>query len=398
MVHETARRKNFIDFILSSALKPRTLSDFTLGLRAFLRLYVYETRLDGGGFEKGVNIARMGRSILGWRALQEVEEVLGEILNVPYDNLLQGFGDERKTALLTFHPTWFVDYCFRLLGRNEGLRHLESSKRASPTYLRINTLKAPEKNLLNQLEAENVTLEKVPQLQHTYKVVKSQQPLVRTRSFRNGVFYIQDKASCLAVEICDPRPGQTVVDVCAAPGAKTTYLSQLMENRGDIYSIDYSRRRMAVWKREMKRLGVKIATPIIADACNPLPLKVTADVLVLDPPCTSTGVFNKMPSAKWRLTKRSILGMAKIQWNMVNQFAEFVKDGGYLVYSTCSITLEENEMLIERFLKWHPKFTLVETSPRIGLPGFRGQTRCQRLYPHIHECNGFFVARLRKEY
>ncbi len=397
MVHETVRRKNLIDIILSSALKPRTLSDFTLGLQAFLRLYVYETRLDGGGFVKGVNIARMGRSILGWRELQEVEEVLGEILNVPYDNLLQGFGDERKTALLTFHPTWFVDYCFRLLGRNEGLRHLESTKRPPPTYIRINTLKTSEKNLLKQLEAENVTLEKVPQLKHAYKVIKSQQPLTRTRSFRNGVFYIQDKASCLAVEISNPQPGETVLDVCAAPGAKTTYLSQLMENKGAIYSIDYSKRRMAVWERETKRLGAKIATPITADACNPLPMKVTADVLILDPPCTSTGVFNKMPSAKWRLTKRSILGMAKIQWNMANQCAEAVKDGGYLVYSTCSITLEENEMLIEKFLKWQPEFTLVETSPRIGLPGFRGQTRCQRLYPHIHASNGFFVARLRKE-
>lgn len=397
MVHETVRRKNLIEFILSSALKPRALSDFTLGLRAFLRLYVYETRLDGGGFEKGVNIARMGRSILGWRALQEVEEVLGEILNVPYANLLRGFGDERKMALLTFHPTWFVDYCFRLLGRNEGLRYLESTKRTASTYIRINTLKASEKNLLEQLEAENVTLEKVPQLKHTYRVINSQQPLTRTRSFGNGGFYIQDKASCLAVEISNPQPGDTVLDVCAAPGAKTTYLSQLMENKGAIYSIDYSKRRMAVWKRETKRLRVKIATPIIADVCNPLPLKVTADVLVLDPPCTSTGVFNKMPSAKWRLTKRSILGMAKIQWNMVNQCAEAVKDGGHLVYSTCSITLEENEMLIERFLKWHPEFTLVETLPRVGLPGFRGQTRCQRLYPHIHACSGFFVARLRKE-
>ena len=397
MVCETVRRKNLIDFILNSALKPRSINDFRLGLRAFLRLYVYETRLEDGGFEKVANIARMGRSILGWRELQEVEEVLGEMLNMPYDHVLQGFGDEKKTALLTFHPKWFVKYCFRLLGRKEGLRCLESTTEIPPTYIRINTLKASQKTLLKRIEDENVTIEKVPQLKHTYKVIKSQQPLAKTRSFRDGAFYVQDKASCLAVEITNPKAGETVLDVCAAPGAKTTYLSQLMENKGVIYSIDYSKRRMVVWKRETKRMGVKIATPIIADAHNLLPVNISADVLILDPPCTSTGVFNKMPSAKWRLTKRSILGMAKIQWNMLNQCAETVKNGGYLVYSTCSITLEENEMLIEKFLKWHPEFTLVETSPRIGLPGFRGQTRCQRLYPHIHESNGFFVAKLWKE-
>jgi len=141
-------------------------------------------------------------------------------------------------------------------------------------------------------------------------------------------------------------------------------------------------------------MGVKTAAPVIADARKPLPINLSADLVVLDPPCTSTGTFSKVPSAKWRLTKRSILGMAKFQWEMLDQCAEYVKEEGFLVYSTCSITVEENEMLIEKFLSWHPEFKLVEASPRIGLPGLRGQTKCQRLYPHIHDSNGFFVAKL----
>jgi 16S rRNA (cytosine967-C5)-methyltransferase len=86
--------------------------------------------------------------------------------------------------------------------------------------------------------------------------------------------------------------------------------------------------------------------------------------------------------------------MAGIQWSMLNNCTEYVKEGGFLVYSTCSVTLEENEMLIERFLKWHPDFALTEASPRIGLPGLRGQSQSQRLYPHLHQCNGFFIAKL----
>jgi len=199
------------------------------------------------------------------------------------------------------------------------------------------------------------------------------------------------------VEVANPQSGMTVLDVCAAPGAKTTYLAQLMENKGTIHSIDYSKRRMKVWKRETERMGVKIAASIIADARKPLPVKVLADLVILDPPCTSTGAFGKIPSAKWRLTKKSVIGMAKLQWEMLNQCAECVKDEGFLVYSTCSVTLEENEMLIERFLKWHPEFKFAETLPRIGVSGLRGQNRCQRLYPHLHECNGFFVAKLLKE-
>ena len=397
LVCETGRRKNLIDFLINSVLPPQSLDDFKLGLRAFLRLYTYETKIAHTSFEKAVRIARIGRSILGWRELQRVEETLGEILSIGIDDVVKGISDEEKVGLLTCHPTWFVKYCFRLLGRMEALKYLENSMEITPTYVRINTLKATEETLLGKIEKDGVTLEKVPKLKHTLKVIKSKQPLIRTQSFRDGFFYIQDKASCLVAKVAAPQCGMTVLDVCAAPGAKTTYLAQLMENEGTIYSLDYSKRRMKVWKRETKRMGVKIAVPMLADMRKPLPTKLLADLVILDPPCTSTGTFSSMPYAKWRLTRRSIVSMAGIQWEMLKTCGNYVSDGGYLVYSTCSITVEENEMLVERFLKWHPEFTLVETSPRIGLPGLRGQTACQRLYPHLHECNGFFVAKLLKE-
>jgi len=397
LVFETVRRQNLIDFLLNSTLAPRSLNDFKLGPRAFLRLYTYETRMVNGDFEKAVRIARMGRSILGWRELRGAEETLGEILSVQPSQALRGLSDEERAALSTYNPIWFVKYCFRLLGREEALKFLENATEISTTYIRINTLKTSEEAALKRMEEEGVTLEKTRQLKHTYKVVKTQKTLMRTQSFRDGLFFIQDKASCLATEVADPQAGMKVLDVCAAPGAKTTHLAQLMQNKGIIYSLDYSKRRMKVWKRETKRMDAKIAVRILADARKPLPVKPSADLVILDPPCTSTGVFSKVPSAKWRLTKRSILGMARVQWEMLHRCAEHVREGGFLVYSTCSIALEENEMLIERFLKWHPEFKLVETSPRIGLPGLRGQTKCQRLYPHIHECNGFFVAKLQRQ-
>ena len=397
LVSETLRRKNYIDFLLNLVLAPRSLNDFKLGARAFLRLYVYETKLADGDLENAVKIAKMGRSILGWRELEDAEEVLGEILSINPKNALKGLEETEKVGLQTYHPTWFVKYCFKLLGRGEALRFLEKSTEIPPVYLRLNTLKAPEETVLKKLENEKIVLEKVQQLKHTYRLVQRKKPLIRTQSFNQGLFYIQDKASCLAAEIADPKPETTVLDVCAAPGAKTTYLAQLMENRGTIISFDYSKRRIRVWKRETERMGANIAQPLVADARKTLPLKVSADLVILDPPCTSTGTFGKTPGAKWRLTKRSMLGMAKIQGEMIEQCAEYTKKGGFLVYSTCSITVEENEMVIENFLKRHPEYKLVDTMPKIGLPGLRGLTKCQRLYPHIHECNGFFVAKLKKE-
>jgi 16S rRNA (cytosine967-C5)-methyltransferase len=400
LVCETIRRRNFIDKFINNALKSESINEFNLGVQAFLRLYVYQTRIVKNwskiDLKEAENIASIARSILGWKTLREVEYVLGILLTEKPSTVLEGVSDEERIGLLTFHPTWFVKYCFRLYGRRETIAMLEANTQSPPTYIRLNTLKADEKEILQKLAEEGVKTERVELLRYVYKVADVKQPLTRTTSFKEGAFYIQDKASCFAAEAADPKPQMTVLDVCAAPGAKTTYLAQLMQNRGIIYSIDYSKRRMTTWKNELARMGVKIAEPIIADACSLLPLALEADIVVLDPPCTSTGTFGRSPSAKWRLTRRSIDKMAEIQWQMLDISAEHVKPEGALVYSTCSITVEENEMLIERFLKWHSDFSLAEIMPKMGLQGLRGLDKCQRLYPHIHQCNGFFIAKLLK--
>jgi len=401
LVCETLRRKNLIDKFVNSVLKPEAISDFTMGVQAFLRLYVYQTRIAKNwaeiNLEEAESIAKLGRVILGWKTLREVESILGFLLTRQLDPILKAASDEERVGLQTFHPTWFVKYCFNLLGRSEAITFLEGNVNPPPTCIRLNTLKASEEVILEKLAAEGVKLEKVELLKHAYQVMGTKQPLTGTESFQEGLFYIQDKASCFAAEAADPKPEMTVLDVCAAPGAKTTYLAQLMQNRGGICSVDYSIRRMQVWNREVWRMGVKIAESVIADACVSLPFALEADVVVLDPPCTSTGSFGRLPSAKWRLTSRSIEKMADIQWRMINNCAEKVKAGGVLTYSTCSITVEENEMIIERFLKWHPEFALEAIKPKLGLPGLRGLDKCQRLYPHIHESTGFFVAKLLKK-
>jgi 16S rRNA (cytosine967-C5)-methyltransferase len=394
LIIETLRRQNLIDALINSVLAPSSLSEFKLGTRAFLRLYTYSIKFEGGDIAKASLIARTGRSILGWRQLNDVEEALGKILSKNVEEIVSKATDEEKVALQTYNPTWFVRYCFRMLGRSEAIKFLASTSETTPTYLRLNTLIGSEENILEKLKSEGAILEKERKIGFTYRLLENKVPLTRMQSFREGLFYIQDKASCLAAEASNPKVGMTVLDVCAAPGAKTTHLAQLMKNEGSIYSVDYSRRRMTVWEREIERMGVKIASPVVADACKLLPVKLEADLVVLDPPCTSTGAFAKAPSAKWRLTSRSVVHMADIQWKMLNNCAEYVKEGGSLVYSTCSVTLEENEMLIERFLKWHLDFALTETSPKIGLDGFRGLSQCQRLFPHLHQCNGFFIAKL----
>jgi 16S rRNA (cytosine967-C5)-methyltransferase len=400
LVSETVRRQNLIDRFINDAMRPDGLSKYSLGVQAFLRLYVYHNRVAKNwlkpDFNEADNIVKLARSILGWETLHQVEPILGTLLIRKPTQEHWNSDDYERIMLETFHPFWFVKYCVTLFGRSEALKLLHADMKPPPTYIKINTLSASEHEVLKNLSEDHIALRKVEELKYTYEVVDANRPITSTDSFAKGLLFVQDKASCFAVEAGNPQPGERVLDVCAAPGAKTTYLAQLMENKGEIISIDYSKRRMTTWSNEIRKAGVKIANPIIADGRLDLPVNMKVDLLMLDPPCTGTGTFAKTPSAKWRLVPNSIEKMAEIQWRILNNCAGYVRVGGSLVYSTCSITVEENEMLIERFLKWHHEFSLADISPQMGMPALRGLEKCRRLYPHVDRCNGFFVARMTK--
>ena len=400
LVVETERRKNLIDKFINQVTAPKTVSEYDMGIQAFLRLYVYQTRVTKNwekiNLKEAESIAAMGRVILGWETTREIEPFLGFLLTKKLATIMENISEAETVSLQTFHPAWFVEYCFKLFGHDEAAAFLNGSMTPPPTYIRINTLAALEEATVQKLVQEGVELEKVPSLNFTYKVISSKKPLNALPSYAEGTFYVQDKASCFATQAANPKPGSRVFDVCAAPGAKTTLLAQIMQNQGTITSLDFSAKRMKTWKKETRRMGAKIAEPLVADTCVSVPLLGEADLVILDPPCTSTGVFAKQPSSKWRLSPSSIQNMADLQRQMINNCAEKVAKGGFLAYSTCSITMEENEGIIEQFLKDHPEFTLVDIEPKIGMTGLNGLTKCQRLYPHIHHCNGFFIAKLQK--
>ncbi len=401
LVVETTRRKNLIDKLVDTVVAPKKIGEYDLGIQSFLRLYVYQTRVAKNwgkyNLKEASSIASLGRAILGWEVMREIEPYLGFLLTKPLSFIMETANEAETIGLETFHPKWFVEYCIKLFGKDEAIAFLQGSLNPPPTYIRLNTLAASEEEILQRLHGEGVKLERVEPLVYTYKVLEFKAPLNTSPSLKDGWFYVQDKASCFATQAANPQPGSTVFDVCAAPGAKTTFIAQLMQNQGSIVSVDFSAKRMHTWQKETARMGATIAEPLVADARVSVPLVGEADLLVLDPPCTSSGVFAKQPSAKWRLSPRSIANMSEIQLQMINNCADKVKAGGILAYSTCSVTLEENEGVIEQFLVAHPEFKLVEIEPKIGMPGLGGYTQCQRLYPHIHHCNGFFIAKLKKE-
>ncbi|MCL6579967.1 MAG: hypothetical protein K6T73_11435 [Candidatus Bathyarchaeota archaeon] len=170
LVCETVRRQNFIDSFINLALKPTSLSEFSLGVQAFLRLYVYQMRIAKNwadvDIKEAEQIAKLARSILGWKTLRKTEHVLGVLLTQKPNLVFKNISDEERIGLLTYHPTWYVKYCFRLFGRREALTVLEADMKPPPTYIRLNTLKADETEILAKLSGDGIEVEKVEKLKY----------------------------------------------------------------------------------------------------------------------------------------------------------------------------------------------------------------------------------------
>jgi len=390
MVHETMMRRNAIDYIVNSAIEPKSLGNLNVGIRSYLRLFTHLALYGKGTLSDAYLLSEHIKDLLHHKELRKIESAI-EI--IPFTNVpLEDMGGAQRLAYQHFHPLWYVKYLTNNFGRDlaeDLIRHTEY-----PSYLRVNTFKAGE-GVIDDLIKHGFQLEKEPGLCHTYKII-SGDGLTDLEGYKKGHHIIQDKASIIVGEVASPKQGETVLDVCAAPGVKTSHMAQIMGNTGRILSIDYNERRLRSWSGLMKKLGVKNADSVLADATQKGAIPdIEADLVVVDPPCTGTGTFHKVPSAKWRLTRRSVEKMANLQRRILENSASHLRDGGTLVYSTCSITLEENEGIVNGFLQNNPEYQMVETS-QIGLPGLKRLDKARRLYPHIHGCNGFFIAKLVK--
>ena len=300
--------------------------------------------------------------------------------------------DEDRIARETHNPPWWVNYCIRTFGRGVALTLLSNPSR--PRYVRVNSLRTNQ-DLTLPREAKGLgnVLEAIPSVPGVFRVGKSPPSFSHLLSL--GLLQFQDLASYCAVVAAGPKLGESILDLCAAPGAKTSALAQLMHNSGQIVSVDYSASRMKSWAREMNRLGVEIATPIMSDATR-LGLMGPYELVLLDPPCSGTGILDRNPEMKWHLTPELVSRYSQLQTRMLDEAYRVMSPKGRILYSTCSLTLEENEEVISAFVGAHPEMETVPLplGPDLGSAGMNGLGNCRRFYPYRDKTAGYFIARL----
>lgn len=291
-------------------------------------------------------------------------------------------------------PQWLIDGWVKEYGFADTERLCEYFNNPAQTWIRVNTLKATAEEIKSVFEHLNIEYVQHPALPEAF-CLKSLQKIKKSSLFKQGKIIVQDLSAMLPALVLNPSKGNQVLDMCAAPGGKTTYLSAIMNNSGSIMACDLHPHRVELIEHNVKRLGVENVRCYAGDATAlPNDCYVRFDAVLLDAPCSGLGVLNRRADLRWRIRKSSLPEIEQLQEQLLDAACHYLKPQGTLVYSTCTLNKNENEYQIKRFLEKHPNFECVPFEC-LGETCESGQ---KTIYPYIDQTDGFFIAKLvRKE-
>ena len=395
LVYGTLRMKNHLDWIIRSLYRGRPGS-LHIGLKNILRtaLYqiIYTDRIPVfAAVDEAVKLAK--RDYPGRHSL--VNAILRNAVRkkdiIPYPD--ESNNPSHYISIVHSHPEWMVARWLDRFGADTTKALCTGNNRTPPITLRCNVLKGRRDDILETLRGEGFEVMSTSYSTSELRLTTPAVPIAHIPLFRQGYIQVQDEASQLISHIVNPQRQELILDVCAGKGIKSTHLGELMDNGGRIIAVDVNPNKRAALQGLSTRLGVTIIEPATRDATRDLGTDYHGifDRVLIDAPCSGLGTVRRHPEIKWRISKADIRNNSILQKKILHAAAYYPKQGGIIVYSTCSTEPEENEEVVRDFLTRHPEYKLVdppETIDRdmITPDGFF------RTYPHRHGTDGFFGA------
>ena len=336
---------------------------------------------------EGVKLCRS----LGYaRAAGYANAVLRRIAEHPAPPEIEGT-EEVRLSVRYSHPLWLVEYLTARLGAAEAERFLRGNNLPPPVTLQVNTLKTTAEALEALLREDGVEAAPHPFLPDCL-TARNPGDLTRAAAFRDGFFYVQDAAAKFAVMAAEPRAGQKIFDVCAAPGGKSFASSILSGGQAEITACDLHAKKLKRIRDGAARLGLDITTCAADARENRAEWNDAFDLVIADVPCSGLGVIRKKPDIRYK-DPAEFDALPEIQGDILDNVSRYVRPGGTLLYSTCTVRAEENEAVVRRFLDGHGGFVPVEFSGPWGESSAGGMLQ---LWPQRHGTDGFFIAKLRR--
>jgi len=293
-------------------------------------------------------------------------------------------------------PEWLIKDWLKKYGFNETITLCDFINTIPPLHLRTNTLKITREKLICELGEYVNIIEKTDITQTGITLEKLIMPFSEMIPFKDGYFQVQDEASQLVTEMLNPKPGEHILDACAGLGTKSGHIAQHMKNTGSITATDITQNKLDSLNSEMNRLGFTI---VKAMQHNHLKSDFKTDVLfdkiLVDAPCSGSGVLRRNPDSKWTLSKKQIKSASKLQLRLLNNIKEYLKPGGILTYSVCSTEQIENEDVISKFIKQNENFKIIQPLNEIIAP-LLNEAYMLKINPLTHKTDGFFAVCLKK--
>lgn len=305
---------------------------------------------------------------------------------------------QASLAIEHSHPQWLVEKWLDYFGCDETVALIKANNEIAPLVLRVNSCRSSRKALLALLSKSGVSAV-ATRWSPVGISVKSSSPVNQLPGFQEGLFQVQGEASQLVSYLLSPEKGERVLDACAAPGGKTTHIAELMADTGELIALDKSEKGIEKIRENVARLGLASVCAAKTDVSLRLPVEFRSpyDRILVDAPCSGLGTLRSHPEIKWHRNETDIKRLSHLQENIVDRVVHYLKPGGVLVYSTCTLNKDENENIIEDFLEHHKEFVVDDASGY--LPGDASSLVRGSHYmtlPHRHNTDGFFAARMRK--
>ncbi|RXT15048.1 16S rRNA (cytosine(967)-C(5))-methyltransferase RsmB [Ammoniphilus sp. CFH 90114] len=309
----------------------------------------------------------------------------------------------KKIALEHSHPEWLVKRWLSYYGEKETIGMCEVNNQPPSISIRVNRLKASKEQVAGMIQEEFEGAECISsKFGMDGFLLRQVGNIAYSQAYQQGLCTIQDESSMLVAIAVAPEPGMSIMDTCAAPGGKTTHMAELMNNSGHILALDIHEHKIKLITSQAERLGIDIIQTKQADA-RELPDNLyngLFDRILVDAPCSGFGVIRRKPDLKWQKRPQDIEEIAKVQLSILKQAAKWLKPGGYLVYSTCTVDPEENSRLVHRFLEEEPSLSLdsslVDIMPSVLRPYFHKTGSYVQLLPHQFGSDGFFISRIKR--
>jgi len=406
LVYGVVRRRLTLEYILQKFVNRRP-EDFIL---AAMQVGVYQLCFmddveEYAAINESVGIIKASRHRDATRAAGMVNAVLRNVQEEK-EAILKNL-ERQDDVIRTSHPEPLVHRWIKQYGERDTRRLCEWNNLPPETILRVETTKVTPANFLKELQLAGIQASTHPfQCLETFVTLPRGVPVFKVPGYEEGWFTVQDPATSASVELLDPRPGECVLDACAAPGGKTAMMAGMMEGEGELVAMDVHDDRLDTLRDTLRRTGWDFVEVVQGDAAKGFP-NVDAtfssrsesaeknatgtsrlrspkqfDAVLLDVPCSNTGVLRRRADARWRFTRDRIEVLKKTQWKILSEMSQCVKPGGRLVYSTCSLEQEENEELVGRWVREHS--------------GWR-RVKAKRLFPPKSGTDGAYAALLQRE-